>query len=114
MTEVLFNLILSSTILTTVLWISKSNPTLGGFIISLPIVTMISLALSKLQSQDSGNTFLLAKSIMIGVPASLLFFVPFLLADKFKLNFWSCYLIGFLLLGVSYMVHKWVVSSLFS
>lgn len=110
MSAVLLNLALTSSLLTLVLWIAKTNPILGGFIISLPLSTMIVLAFSKLQNQDVGNTFILAKSIMVGIPGTMLFFVPFLLADKLKLNFWMCYGLGFLLLGVSYMIHKWVVS----
>lgn len=112
MAEIFFNLTISATVISLVLWISKSNPTLAGFVLSLPISTLIVLALSKLQNKDPGNTLLLAKSVMIGVPASLLFFVPFLFADKLKLNFWSSYMIGFLLLTVSYLIHKWLVNQI--
>lgn len=107
---VLLNLFLTSSLLTLVLWIARTNPILGGFIISLPLSTMIVLALSKLQNQNVGDTFLLSKSILVGIPASMLFFVPFLLADRLKLGFWMCYGLGFLMLGLSYFIHKWVVS----
>ncbi len=110
MTEIFFNLTISASVISLVLWISKSNPSLAGFVLSLPISTLIVLALSKLQNKDPGNTFMLAKSVMIGVPATLLFFVPFLLADKLKLSFWTSYIIGFLLLGLSYVIHKWLVA----
>lgn len=112
MTEIFFNLTISASVISLVLWISKSNPTLAGFVLSLPISTLIVLALSKFQNKDPGNTFLLAKSVMVGVPASLLFFIPFLFADKLKLNFWSSYMIGFLLLSISYLVHKWLVNQI--
>lgn len=110
--SIVANIALTSTLLSLVLWLSKTNPNLGGFILSLPVSTLIVLALSKIQNGDVGNTFTLAKSIFVGVPSTLLFFVPFLVADKLKISFWSSYLIGFVLLGVSYGIHKWVISNL--
>lgn len=110
MIEIALNVILTSTVLSLVLWVSKTNPTLGGFIVSLPISTLIVLAFSKIQNADVGNTFQMAKSIFIAVPATLLFFVPFLVADKLKLTFWSAYFIGIGLLGLSYGTHKWIMT----
>lgn len=109
MMQILFNLILTSSVLSVVLWVSKSNPILGGFIVSLPISTLIVLAFSQLQNQQTENTFLLAKSIFIAVPSTLVFFVPFLIADRFKLSFWMSYFCGLGLLVVSYFFHKWVM-----
>lgn len=103
-----FNVLLSASMISTVLYISKVNPRLGGFILSLPLATLITLALAKMQNQDVGNTFELAKSVFVAVPLSLVFFVPFLVAERFKLSFWSCYLAGIVLLFVSYIVHRWV------
>ncbi len=111
MAEIAINIALTSTILSVVLWISKTNPILGGFIVSLPLSTLIVLAFSKIQSGDAGNTFLLAKSIFAAVPLTLLFFVPFVLADRLKLTFWASYLIGFALLGLSYGIHKWLMAN---
>ena len=109
--HIILNVLLSSSLITLVLWLSKENPSLGGFIISLPISTLIVLALSKIQNGDAGNTTALAKSVFVSVPMTLLFFVPFLLADKLKLSFWTSYVIGFALLGVSYGLHKWVMTN---
>lgn len=110
MAEIVLNVALTSTILSLVLWLSKANPVLGGFIVSLPLSTLI-VFFSKIQNNDAGNTFVLAKSILVAVPSTLLFFIPFLFADKLKLTFWSSYLIGFALLGVSFGVHKWIMSN---
>lgn len=105
----IFNILLSATIISIALFVARANPVMGGFIVSLPLSTLITLALSKMQNQDVGSTFTLAKSIFVGVPATLLFFVPFLVADKLKLSFWSSYAIGFALLGVSFFVHRLVM-----
>ncbi len=109
--EIVLNVVLTSVLLSSVLWLSKTNPVLGGFILSLPLSTLIVLAFSKIQNNDPGNTFILAKSIFVGVPASLLFFVPFLIADRLKINFWTSYTVGFLLLSVSYLVHHFIMEN---
>lgn len=111
MADIAINVVLTSTILSFVLWLSKTNPVLGGFIVSLPLSTLIVLAFSKIQNGDAGNTFILAKSIFVAVPSTLLFFIPFLFADKLKLTFWTSYLIGFALLGASFGIHKWIMTS---
>lgn len=109
--EIVFNVVLTTTILSLVLWISKSNPVLGGFVVSLPISTLIVLAISRIQNGESGNTFILAKSIFIAVPSTLVFFIPFLVADKFKLSFWTSYSVGFALLIVSFFTHKYIMNN---
>lgn len=111
--EIALNVLLTSTLLSLVIWISKTNPVLGGFIVSLPLSTLIVLAISKIQSDNPGNTFILAKSIFIAVPASLLFFVPFLLAEKMKFSFWMSYGLGLVLLSLSYVIHKWAMANWF-
>lgn len=107
--DIVFNVVLTTAILSFVLWISKTNPVLGGFVVSLPISTLIVLAISRIQNGDTGNNFILAKSIFIAIPSTLVFFIPFLVADKFKLSFWASYSIGFALLIVSFFTHKWVM-----
>ena len=111
MFEIAINVILTSAILSFVLWLSKSNPVLGGFIVSLPLSTLIVLALSKMQNAETGNAYILAKSIFVAIPATLVFFVPFLLAEKLKISFWTSYVSGFLLLSVSFFVHKWIMGN---
>lgn len=108
--ELAFNVGLSAVIISVALWVAKQNPILGGFIISLPISTLIVLALNQFQNPDPAAGINLAKSVFIAIPASLLFFVPFLLAEKLKLSFWSCYSIGVALLGVSFVIHKTVTN----
>lgn len=86
--------------------ISQKKPVLAGFLLSLPLVSMIALALSHIQSQNTDQSIQFAKSIFVAVPLSLLFFVPFLFAKQINLNFWYLYLIGFALLGLAYGIHS--------
>jgi hypothetical protein len=111
MWQIALNILLSASIISTALFVAKTNPILGGFIVSLPLSTLIVLAFSKWQNQDAGNTAALAKSIFVAVPFTLLFFVPFLLADKCKLSFWASYGLGILLLAVSFVLHRYVMQN---
>lgn len=104
MNSFLISLGLSSALISTVLWVARTNPVLGGFILSLPLTTMVALALSRITGAEPGNTFELAKSTFLAVPLSLVFFVPFLFGHK--LSFWTAYGLGTALLFVAYIVHQ--------
>ena len=105
----LLNLGLSASLISIALWVAKQNPRLGGFIVSLPLSTLIVLALNRFQNPDSSSGVSLAKSIFVAIPASLTFFIPFLLSEKLKLSFWTCYGCGVALLGASYFIHRFVM-----
>lgn len=106
--DFVFHILITSGVVTIVLWIAKTQPSLGGFILSLPISTLLALAISKIQTGSTENTVLLAKSTFAAVPLSLLFFVPFLFSEKLKLPFWGTYALGILLLVISYALHRWI------
>lgn len=50
------NLLLSASIISLCVWISKKAPDLAGFIVSLPLSTLIVLALNQLQNKDPGSS----------------------------------------------------------
>lgn len=102
------NMIISASVISFCVWLSNRSPSLAGFVISLPVSTLLVLALTQIQSGDSGNGVALAKSVFIAVPASLVFFIPFLLSERLKLSFWVCYGSGIVLLGVAYFIHKYL------
>ena len=110
---VLFNVFFSALIIGLCTWLTEKRPDLAGFIISLPMSTILVLALTQYQYQDSAKSILLAKSISIAIPSTLVFFIPFILADKLKLNFWLAYGSGFSLLVIGYFIHKYAFSALF-
>ena len=58
-------------------WLSVKKPVLAGFIIALPLMSLISIFFSYLEHRDIDKTVMFSKSILIGVPASLTFFIPF-------------------------------------
>ena len=98
--------LVAAILISFVSWLSGKQTSLAGFLTALPLTTLLALAFSQLEWGNSDQSVEYAKSVFIAVPVSLLFFVPFLLAKKLSLNFWSCYSIGIVLLFVGYMIHS--------
>lgn len=86
-------------------WLSGKRPDLAGFIIALPLSTMLVLAFSYAEYNDPAASVKFAKSILAAIPLSLLFFVPFLFAHKINLPFWGLYGLGVAFLTVGYFAH---------
>ena len=98
--------VLAALILSFCSWLAGRRPDLAGFIVALPIA----LGFAYAEYQDPVASLKFAKSIFVGVPITLLFFVPFLLAEKRNLSFLDCHLggIGFLIVG--FIIHKTIFS----
>ena len=92
-------------------WLSGKKPELSGFIIALPIASIIAIVFSFLEHKNTENTVIFAKSILIGVPVSYLFFLPFFFAKNLNMNFWLIYLIGLTLLLIGLLRVKSIQSS---
>lgn len=104
------NTLVSALVIATVAWISRKMPGTAGFIIALPIATILVLPLAYLQHRDAGTVFELARSIFVALPITVLFFVPFLFRER--LTFWGAYALGCALLPVGYFVHRAVLRAL--
>ncbi len=91
-------------------WLSGKRPDLAGFIVALPLISLIVLVFSYTEYHNPQATTAFAKSIFVGVPISLLFFVPFLLADKLNFPFWGCYFGGIVLLIIGFFLHKAILT----
>lgn len=90
-------------------WLAGKKPELAGFITALPLVSIIAIAFAYTQHGDVENTAQYARSIILAVPVSWLFFVPFFFTEKLDLGFWPCWVAGLLLLGVGYFIHQWIL-----
>lgn len=101
--------ILAATLISFVSWLSGKKTGLAGFLTALPLTTLLALSFSHLEWGDSKQSVEYAKSVFAAIPVSLLFFVPFLMAQKLNLGFWSCYSSGVILLGVGYLVHTYAL-----
>lgn len=99
-------------------WLAGKRPELAGFIIALPLMTLLVLPFNFAEYQDADNTVAFAKSIFVAVPLSLTFFIPFLLANKImpllpeSAGFWVVYISGILCLSGAYFLHQWIMKYL--
>jgi len=100
--------ILAAVLISFVSWLSGRKTGLAGFLTALPLTTLLALAFSHLEWGDSKQSVEYAKSVFVAIPVSLLFFIPFLMAEKLNLGFWSCYSGGVARLGVGYFIHSFV------
>lgn len=90
-------------------WLSGRSPAIAGFLVALPITSMLVLPFSRAEYADPAVAFALARSIFVAIPLSLTFFVPFLLAGRLGLGFWQAYAAGCGLLVGSYLAHRALV-----
>ena len=105
-----FKIIVAALIIAFSSWLSGIYPKLAGFIIALPIVSLIAILFSYYEYKDVDKTVTFTKSILIAIPVSYLFFLPFFFSKFFGMNFYLIYGSGILLLVVGYLIHKYFVS----
>ena len=103
-------IIIAAIIISFASLLSGQYPKLSGFIIALPIASLIAIIFSYYEHQDVEKTVTFTKSILIAVPVSYLFFLPFFFAKPLGMNFWLIYLIGISLLVVGYFLHKYLIN----
>ena len=106
----LAKVLLAALVIAFASWLSGKKPELSGFIIALPIASIIAIAFSYLEHKNTENTVIFAKSILVGIPVSYLFFLPFFFAKNFNMNFWLVYGLGIILLLIGYFIHKYITS----
>jgi hypothetical protein len=83
------NVLVSSVVISLATWLSRSFPVSAGFLVALPIASMLVLPLSYFEHGNQQSTIELARSIFIAIPVSLAFFIPFLLSGRLNLSFLS-------------------------
>lgn len=107
------NVLVSALAISFASWLSGRLPTAAGFFVALPLATMVVLPMSYQEHGNAEATILMAKSIFVAIPVSLMFFLPFLLAGRLEISFWQAYALGCLALPVGYVAHRFVTKLLF-
>ena len=110
MTLFLFKTIFAGMVISFCSWLSGKRPDLAGFLLALPVASLIALAFSYSEHKDVQATIAFAKSIFVTVPVSFFFFVPFLLAGKLHLSFWQSYSAGLGMLVIGFFIHKTILT----
>ena len=108
------NVLVSALVISFASWLSGRLPAAAGFVVALPLASMLVLPLSYREHASAEASILLARSIFIAIPVSLTFFLPFLFADRLALSFWRAYALGCLALPVGFFVHRAVTRLLFT
>jgi hypothetical protein len=104
-------ILLSSAILVGASWLAGKNSVLAGFIIALPLMSMLAILFSYLQYRDMARINEFANSILIAVPLSLTFFIPFLLNKWLKMGFALTYILAIGCLAAAYLLHSLIFKS---
>lgn len=108
----LFKVILSGCVIAFASKLANKDSALAGFLVALPLVSMLSIIFAYGESHDMGKINQFAGSILIGVPLSLTFFVPFVLNRWLKMNFLTTYILGVTLLAIAYALHRLILRAL--
>ena len=87
-------------------WLSGRKPILAGFIISLPLMSMLAILFSYLEYKDMARVNEFAASIIVAVPLSLLFFAPFVLNKWLKMGFIPTYLLAISCSTLAFFLHQ--------
>lgn len=103
-------ILLAAIIIAFASWLSGKKPELSGFIIALPLASIIALVFSYVEHKNPETSITFAKSILVGVPISYLFFIPFFFAKSLGMNFWIIYIIGIILLIIGFFLHRYIIS----
>ena len=104
-------IVLSGLIIAGISWLAGKNPSLAGFLIALPILSVLAIGFSYFQYRDMGKINEFATSILVSLPISTLFFVPFLLNRWTKWSFSPTLLAGLGLLAIGYLIHSRIFRS---
>lgn len=100
--------ILSGIIIAFASWLSGKKPVLAGFIIALPLMSMLSILFSYLQYRDMTKINEFALSILVAVPLSLAFFIPFVLNKWLKMPFSLTYFLAVVSVALAYALHHFI------
>jgi len=103
--------ILAGLIIAFASWLADRKPVLAGFIVALPLISMLAIVFSYLEFKDMNKINQFAVSILAAVPLSLFFFVPFLLNKWLKMSFPLTYALAMVFLILAYFAHSAIFKS---
>ncbi len=108
----LLKVVLSAAIIVFASWLAGKNPILAGFIIALPLMSVLSIFFSYWQYRDMDKINQFAVSILVAVPLSLTFFIPFVLNKWLKMGFVLTYGLAIGCLAAAYLLHHFIARNL--
>jgi hypothetical protein len=102
------NVIVSVAVIVGATWLSKRQPATAGFVAALPMTTILVLLLGRMDEVSFVDQVRFARSLVVGIPLGATFLVPFIVAPRLGLSFWSSFVAGLVCLSMGYGVHRWI------
>ena len=112
MMTLVVNTLISAIVIALASWVGSSYPRLAGFIVALPLTTLLVLPMAHAQHNDAGQMQQFGLSILIAVPVVMFFLVPFVLALRYGLSFWVSYALATAWLVPGFFLHRWLIKFL--
>lgn len=103
-------IVISVSVISFASWLSKTKPEIAGIVTVLPLVSILAIAFSYGETKDLENTAIYARSILLAVPISWMFFLPFFFVGKIEAPFWAFYVSGIVLTAVAFVGYKAAIS----
>lgn len=91
--------------------LAGKKPILAGFIIALPLTSLLGILFAYVEHQNMDKINQFALSIVVAVPLSMVFFVPFLANKWLKMNFAQSFTAGLILLAGAYFLHSTILKT---
>ena len=89
-------------------WLAGQQTILAGFLIALPLTSILTILFSYLEYRDMEKINQFATSILVAVPLSLAFFLPFILNKWLKMSFVPTFASAIGCLIAAYFIHQLV------
>lgn len=94
MTSLLVRTLIAVAVIMAASEFGRRSPRLGGFTLSLPLVSMLAMLMSWFRDHDINAISRLARETLLFVVCGLPFFVPLAYAQQLGLGFWAAMLAG--------------------
>lgn len=98
--------LLSALVIAAASEVAKRHLFWGALIVALPLTSILAMSWLYAETRDDALLAQFARDILVLVPVSLVFFLPFLCAHKTRLGFPANLLIGLLLLAAAVLAAR--------
>jgi hypothetical protein len=102
------NVVVSVGVILAATWLSKRYPPTAGFVAALPVTTILVLLLGRLDDVRFEEQVRFARGLLVGIPLGATFLLPFVVAPRLGLSFWTAFASGLVLLSMGWAVHRWI------
>ena len=108
MWQTLLRGVIAGAVVVAVAAVSKRHPRVGALLLTLPLVSILAFIASWHENRDLAAISRLARETLVLVPLGLPFFVPFAVAPRLGLGFWSAFAAGVLLASAVISLWLWL------